>query len=60
MSIGTYCYSSYTQAHKKKRTYLDTSNFSDHFSNFIKEKNLVVPDFYHKIKAGQHYQFLLL
>lgn len=50
LSLGTYCYSSYTHSHRKKKSYLDTSHFSDYYTDFVKQNNLVVPDFYHKLK----------
>jgi acyl-coenzyme A thioesterase PaaI-like protein len=50
LGLSTYAYSSYVQTHKKKKTYLDTSHFSEHYTNFIKQNELVVPEFYHKLK----------
>lgn len=50
LSLGTYSYSSYAQSHRKKRTYIDKSHFSEYYNDFIKYNNLVVPDFCHKLK----------
>eukprot|EP00331_Platyophrya_macrostoma_P008857 CAMPEP_0176415618 /NCGR_PEP_ID=MMETSP0127-20121128/5904_1 /TAXON_ID=938130 /ORGANISM="Platyophrya macrostoma, Strain WH" /LENGTH=281 /DNA_ID=CAMNT_0017795629 /DNA_START=87 /DNA_END=932 /DNA_ORIENTATION=+ len=50
LGLGTYSYASYVHSHRKRRTYLDNSHFSDEFTTFIKQNNLVVPEFFHKLR----------
>ena len=54
LSLGTYSYSSYVQTHKKRRTYHDNSHFSEFYTDFIKQNNLIVPEFYHKLKKDNN------